>query len=64
VDVLVEPPRKAKALAKRATSVGASTLYVVGGQSWEEGRKVRVKTLATFEETDVPLDALLAGEAP
>ena len=64
VDVLVEPPRKPKTLAKRATNVGASTLYVVGGQSWEEGRKVRVKTLATFDETDVPLDDLLSGGAP
>ena len=61
VDVLVEPPRKAKALAKRATAVGATRLFVVGGQSWEDGRKVRVKTLATFDETDVEYDSLISA---
>ena len=36
-------------------------MFVVGGQSWEDGRKVRVKTLATFDETDVEYDSLISA---
>jgi len=55
VDLLIEPPRKSKTLAKRAQLVGASRLMLLEGR----GDTVRVKTLQSREELDVSLTELL-----
>ena len=59
---LVLGPRKMKWVLKRCAAAGAARLLLLGGDEWAAGR-VRVKTLATFEEADVPLEALLPAAA-
>jgi histidyl-tRNA synthetase len=46
VDLLLEAPRKAKALAKRAAALGGVRLLVLGGEV--PPGSVEVRTLATF----------------
>jgi len=58
-DLLLEPPRKAKTLAKRAAALGGERLLLLGGEV--APGSVRVKTLASFEETTMTVEALLAS---
>ena len=51
VDLLLEEPRKAKAVSKRAAAAGAARLLMLGGEV--PAGSVRVKRLAEFAEETV-----------
>ena len=59
VDLVLEA-KKMKWVLKRAQTAGAARLVLLGGDEWARGC-VRVKTLATREEADVPLAELTAA---
>jgi histidyl-tRNA synthetase len=61
VDLVLEP-KKMKWVLKRAQSLEAQRLVLVGGEEWARGC-VRVKELASREERDVPLAELTAPPA-
>jgi histidyl-tRNA synthetase len=59
VDVVLEA-KKMKWAFKAAERLGARRLVLVGGDEWARGA-VSVKDLATFEQTEMSVEALLAS---